>query len=273
MITQINARTPGGQLLSLPLEDVSNGYIVSEVEGLGPVKATIVTAKQSAVDGVFYQSASRDLREIKIKVELEPDFIVNTVQTLRDRLYTIFMPKSPVLLEFLDSDGRVATISGRVETVEPVIFTATPTIEINVLCFKPDFIDGATTIINGSTVTTTQNVSVNYLGTSSSGFKFTIKPARSLTDLTLVHTAPDGTESYMEFNYPLAANDTLTITTTPREKAVTKLSGGVLTSVLYGLSPLSPFPQLQPGQNYIRVVTAGATVPYTVEYAAKYGGL
>ena len=43
MITMIQAINAQGELLSLPLDDISNGFSVEDIDGLDPVKATIVS--------------------------------------------------------------------------------------------------------------------------------------------------------------------------------------------------------------------------------------
>lgn len=273
MITQINARTAGGRLLNLTLDDISDGYVVSEVEGLGPVKASIISSSYATLDGVVYQAATRGQRDIKIKIELEPDYTTQTVESLRLNLYSFFMPKSKVNLEFISDTGMVGTTSGRVESCEPVIFTDTPTVEVLVSCFDPDFIDPTAVVVNANTVSTTANTTVEYSGSSPTGFRLVFTPNRIISDLTLWHTDIDGVQQSMEFGAGLAAGDTLTITTTPGAKSALKLASNVLSSVMYGITPVSAWPQLQPGTNYIRLVTAGAALPYTIDYFRKYGGL
>lgn len=103
MITMIEARNVQGSLLGLGVDDISDGYILEDVDGLHPVKATIVSSSFANLDKQEYQSARRESRDITITIGLEPDYVTNTVSELRKRLYAYFMPKSPVKLRLVDS--------------------------------------------------------------------------------------------------------------------------------------------------------------------------
>ena len=270
----MNARTAGGQLLNFTFDDITNGYIISEIEGLGPVKASFSSSNFASVDGVQHQSARRGQRDLVIKLELEPDYITQTVESLRLALYDYFMTKSVVELEFVSDSGITARTIGHVETCEPVIFAESPTMEIGVVCDDPDFFEPVPIVVNANTVSTTVNTPVIYTGSSATGITLAIKPARAVADLTLWHTAPGGVQQSLEFGSPLEINDTLTITTTPGKKtAMKKTSTNILTSALYGVSPTSSWPMLVKGTNQIRLVTSGDPIPYTIEYVKKYGGL
>src|SRR5690242_8791578 len=126
MIVQVEATNSRGSVLELPIDDVLNGLVMQEIEGLDPVKATIVTSSFAQQDGVQYQSSRRDQRDIKLSIGLEPDYTVSTVRGLRSQLYRHFMPKSEVQLRFIDDDGLAVLISGRVETCEAPPFVEEP---------------------------------------------------------------------------------------------------------------------------------------------------
>src|SRR5437868_144697 len=83
-----------GSVLSLPLEDPSEGYIVREIKGLDPVKATLVSSSFANNDGEQFHSARRESRNIVVTLDLEPDYAVRGVKELRDQLLNFFMPKT-----------------------------------------------------------------------------------------------------------------------------------------------------------------------------------
>ncbi len=56
MLIKVEARTSSGALLILPLDDVSSGYVVEEIEGLDPVKATLVSSSFAQADGEQYHT-------------------------------------------------------------------------------------------------------------------------------------------------------------------------------------------------------------------------
>lgn len=273
MINKLEIRTAQGALLGLPLDDVSNGFVVEEIEGLDPVKATLVSSSFANLDGQQYQSSRRDTRNIKLKLGLEPDYVTNTVRELRKRLYGFLMPKTEVVLRFYMEDGLDLEITGRVESFETALFTAEPTVDVSIICFDPDFTDPDRVTVAGSTVSTSAEQRIDYAGTVEAGVSFTLNINRALPEFTIYHRPPDGTLRVLEFQSALQAGDVLHIDTFPGAKGATVTRAGSDFSVLYGVSPQSNWLQLLPGENYIRVYATGAGIPYTIEYTNKYGGL
>jgi hypothetical protein len=57
MINKVDITNAKGELLSLPFEDMSNGYCFRGADGLGPVKATIVKSTSAQLNGTQYHSS------------------------------------------------------------------------------------------------------------------------------------------------------------------------------------------------------------------------
>jgi len=272
MLVQVEVRTPNGDLLTLPLEDIDNGLIVQEVEGLDPVKATLVSTSFAQMPGAQYQSSRRETRNITIKLGLDPDPLTETVRGLRNRLYAFFMPQSSISLRFVMDDLEV-DIEGRVETFESALFTQEPVVDISIICFDPDFWDATPVVMNGSTVSSTTETPVTYEGTVETGLLFTLNVDRTLSEFTLYHRAPNDDIRVLDFSAPLEAGDVLTISTVSGLKGATLTRMGVDSSVLYGISPQSTWTEFMPGDNFVRVYAEGAAIPYSIEYTTRYGGL
>lgn len=279
MLTKVEARTRQGDLLSLPLEDDTSGYLVLPIEGLGPVKATLVSSSFAQQDGEQYHSSRRETRNIKLKLELSPDPATETVGQLRRKLYNFFMPKTEVTLRFYDEeDGAVleANITGRVESCDPDLFTQEPTVDISIVCFDPDFVEIVPEVVSGGTTSGTTPILINYVGTVETGIELTLNVNRSLSEFTVYHVPPNDSIRTLEFdNVPLVAGDVLKISTVSGAKGATLTRAGVTSSVLYGVSPQSNWLELTPGENAIRVYhgASGAAIPLAIEYINKYGGL
>ena len=141
MLTQLEARNSAGSLLSLQLEDISDGYVLQRVDGLDPVNAVLISSDYAQQDGAQFHSARRLTRNIVLTIGLEPDWAVDTVKSLRARLYSFFMPKSQVELRFIDSEDPTVSITGRIENCETVLFSKDPVIDVSIVCFDPDFIE------------------------------------------------------------------------------------------------------------------------------------
>lgn len=273
MLTKVEVRTAQGSLLSLVLDDISDGLVLEDVQGLDPVKATIVSSSFAQMDGEQYHSSRRESRNIKITIGLQPDYVTQTVRDLRNRLYNFFMSKREVNLRFYDSDGLTVDITGRVETCETALFTKDPAVDISIMCFKPDFMELTPVVLNGMTTADTIETIIPYIGTVDAGVLFTLNPNRPLTQFTIYHGPPDGTLRTLDFSASLDAGDTLKISTVTGAKSVLRTRAGTVSSLLYGMSPQSNWISLMNGDNRIRVYALGAAIPYSIIYTNRYGGL
>jgi len=273
MLTRVEVRTSRGTLLSLPMADVSDGIVIDEIEGLGPVKATLVSSSFANEDGAQFHSSRREPRNIKFKFSLEPDYINMSVEDVRDRLYSFFMPESTIQLRFFKHTGFFADIEGVVESADPEIFTDEPEMNISVMCYKPDFVVPAATPITGLTTSGVELRSVQYDGTVDTGIAFELRPDRPVSAFTIYHNPPDGTLRQMDFSLPMVAGDKLSVSTVRGAKSVMHKRAGVERSVLYALSPQSPWLELVHGENKLRVYAAGVGIPWTINRIDKYGGL
>lgn len=274
MLARVEVRTRQGALLSFPLDDVSDGLIMEGIEGLDPVKATIVSSSFAGADGEQYHSARRESRNLKFTIGLEPDYVDTSVADLRKRLYAFFMPKSEVTTRYVMDDGLYVEIDGRVESFDSPLFTKEPQVDISLMCFDPDFIDpNPIQLVNEMSVATSDNIHIDYDGTVETGVVFTVRPNRAVNQFTIYHLPPDGSLRQLDFSIPLVAGDVLQVSTITGAKGATLTRGGTISSALYGISPQSNWIELQPGTNDLRLYAEGASFPYDIEYTTRYGGL
>lgn len=266
-------RNSAGAVLTLPLQDISGGYTLEDIDGLDPVKANIVSSSYATRDGTEYETAQRGDRNVVLKVGFAPDWVSSTTKQLRSNLYNWFMTKMQVELRFYEDDGLVVSTVGRVESMAAPRFTADPDATISVICGIPDFIGMTDEIINGSSVSSTIESQVTYIGTSETGFVFTLNVNRVASGFSLYQRGVDNVQYEMDFVASLLAGDIVTISTVTGNKYATLTRGGVQSSILYGVSPSAPWLVLTPGVNNLRLQISGAAIPYTIEYTDKYGGL
>jgi len=277
VLTTVEARSRRGDLLSLPLEDDSSGFRVASIEGLDPVKATLVSSSFANSDGEAYQSSRRETRNIKFNIELDPyPDSGDTVRDLRKKLYRFFMPESEVRLTFILEEGLTVDIVGVVESCETAHFSQEPAVDISIICFDPDFYDPTPVVVSGMNTADAAPTTITYDGTVEVGVKITIGPVvTAIPDFVLYQTLPNDEVRTLEFdNVTLAVGDTLVISTVSGSKSATLTHTGVSSSALYGISPQSNWIALEPGDNDLKLyssVTPGT--PWTVEYLEKYGGL
>lgn len=276
MLVRVEVRTSQGTLLVLPLDDVSDGLALEEVDGLDPVKATLVSSSFAGEDGEQYHSSRRESRNLKFKMGLEPDYVATSVRDLRKRLYAFFMPKTQVSLRFVMSDGLYVDILGRVESLDAPLFVQDPEANISLMCYDPDFIDPVQKqLLNQMSTSNPEEILIEYPleGTVETGGVFTIRPDRHVQAFTIYHRPPDGTLRTFDFQIPLYADDVLQISTVTGDKGITLTRDNTISSGLYGMSPQSNWLELQPGDNYLRLYVEGAPIPFDFTYYTRYGGL
>lgn len=277
MLNRIQATTDAGALLTLPLQDISEGYVVEEVEGLDPVKATLVSSNFAMMDGAQYQSSRREIRTISLRLGLVPDYEVGNVQMLRARLYQFFMPRSRVLLQFIMDDGTLYEIIGRVESFNTEHFSKDPAVSISIQCFDPDFNGEAVFDFSGQSVLPGgSDTPLLYNGTVETGFVIGFSVESPVSRLSVINRTPDNVVHKMDIVHDLIADDGLTVSTITGEKYVVldRAVGGLgQQSILYSLSPYSEWLKLYPGINNLRIESEGAVVPWFLVYTIKYGGL
>lgn len=273
MLTKVEITTNQGTTLVLPLEDISDGYSVQEVEGLDPVKATIVASKFASIDGEEYQSSRRESRNIVLKLGLEPNYIVGSIGQLRKKLYGFLMPKSRVRMRFFTEGEPTVDIYGRVEAFEGARFTKEPDVNVSLICHQPDFYIPEPIVVNGNTTTAAIWDEIEYAGSIETGILFRLNVNRTLSEFTILHRPEDNIVRTLDFIGPLSAGDVLEISTVSGAKGVTLIRNDVRSSRLYGMPAYSDWINLFPGQNDVRVYAEGAAIPYTIEYTTKFGAI
>lgn len=273
MLNRVDVMTRRGLTLTLNMGENDSGYAVKDIDGLQPVKAELVSTGYAGVDGEQFQVAKRGPRNIKMKLDLEPDFSAFTYTDLREKLYDYFMPKSQITLRFYQTTGLYVDIVCIVEDFDTPLFDQDPDIQISLMGYLPDFIDPRTVQLTGNTVSDLTERNITYPGTVETGVKFTLLPNRSLSAFTLYNTTEDGMISQLDFSASLLSGDQLVINTNTGSKGIILTRAGVSSSYLYGRTAQSNWIQLLQGLNKFRPYAPGAPIPYQLEYSVRYGAL
>ena len=140
MLTMVTVQNLAAGTLLLPLMDSSGGYSVKDIQGLDPVKATLVSSKLAQMDGGELQNARREPRNITMKLGLEPDYVTNTVASLRSNLYRYLMPKSLITFALYADDILFGSTEAVVESMENNMFSPDPANEIALYNTRPDLV-------------------------------------------------------------------------------------------------------------------------------------
>lgn len=112
-----------------------SGFLVQEIDGLGPCKANINSVELATTDGAFFNSARLNSRNILLSLILleKP-----TVETTRQKTYKYFPIKRRVKL-LIETDNRACEAYGYVESNEPDIFNSQENTKISIICPDPYF--------------------------------------------------------------------------------------------------------------------------------------
>lgn len=273
MLTKCDIVSESGQRLSLPLFGSSNQFLVHEIEGLDPVKSTISSSVVPGIDGELFHSSRRETRNIKIRLGLSPDYESATVKDLRKRLYSYVMPGNKVRLDFFDSGGQVLRIQSEVETMETLLFSQDPMVDISLLSSDPNFYDPSSVVLTINPPFGVPLV-VNYDGDVPTGVKLTFVATGNVSSFTFRNTK-NGNSETLTYAGDITNGNRVTIITTPGSREVLFTSNALdEVSRLSALDPLSKWPRLYPGENTLMFNTNTQTGgEVTIEYTTKYGGM
>lgn len=280
MLTSIEVESPGArEILQLPIEESEdplqrNDYHILDVEGIDPVKASFASTDLANADGVYIQSSRLDIRNIVLTLGMNPDYVDNTVQALRTRLYRYFMPKSEIKLSFHDSDYVTKTISGYVESMEAPIFAKEPQISVSILCPDPDFSSVVDSVETLQTTANSDRFELNYSGSTPTGFIFRCSTgSNTLHAFRIEVQSEQGNIQQLIYNEDTPQRAAIEIDTRLGYRKAIRYVGNASAPVLYNIAINSVWPQLYPGSNLIRVYSVSNELEYTISYNARFGGL
>jgi hypothetical protein len=255
------------------MEESDSPYQVADIEGLDPGKATLVATGYAGADGEIFQSAKRPARNIKYKIDFDPDFDSKDYSDLRNDLYSWFMPKAKISQRFYLDSGLYLDIDGYVESMDSPVFEQDPDATISVMCFQPDLIDGRLFSQDGLTVAISTNTEIDYPGTVEAGIVLTLNFNRDASAFTIYNLDEGGRQQQFDFEGTLLNGDKLVISSLRGNKGVTLTRATVSSSYLYGRTAQSNWIEFVEGLNQFRVQAAGDPIPYTLEYRVRYGGI
>jgi hypothetical protein len=273
MLTMVTIQNPQGNTLQLPLMDFSGGYVVKDIQGLDPAKATLTSSSFAQLDGGQFQNSRREPRNITMKLGFLPDYTITTVSDLRQNLYKFLMPKMNVQFSIYDDGILFATTNAVIEDANNNMFSQDPEIDVSLICYDPDLYAPAPVSIPMLTANDPTTTDVVYDGTSETGVIFTITLTRDMPSIGLYNLRPDGVQNAIILAGTFLNGDTLTVSTVAGNKFVNVTRAGLTFSVLYWLDLTSTWISLLNGVNKFRAFTPGIPASCTLSYTPKYGGI
>ncbi|ASR80276.1 minor tail protein [Arthrobacter phage Heisenberger] len=283
MLTSVEVYNAVGAFKALiPVTAIQNDspYVITEIGGIGPVKADILTSPYANQAGGFFQSARTGQRNITFKMAYgSVSKTGKTVETLRRELYSIFPPEGGLTLKFFNSEPGAPNdvdIVGYVESIMPNIFSKEPEVMVSIICpkpyfYKPDFLT--------RTGWTRESLVVPYQGDAPVGFQAQLVVYSDITKVIISNGRVDE-DMVMEFPQPnhLRLGDQLIVQTISGEKRLYIIRSTYTIPALDNLTYGSLSMQLDANVNtfVVDVVpVAGQTgiMPFTMTCQTSYLGL
>lgn len=219
----------------------NKNYAVTGVQGLTPVAAAINTSTAGMFDGVVYNSARLNYRNIIITLHFTHD-----VEKNRIKLYDYFQTKQFCTLHF-STDSRDVHISGYVETFECDLFSVSETAQISIICPNPYF-QSVSEIVNSAT-TENNSIIIPNSGDVSAGMDIVINFTGAVTNPVIENTV---TGEYFRLNSDFVSGDVVSINTRNGEKSVKLTRSDVNSNIINILGAGTSWLQLQHGNNTFR---------------------
>lgn len=301
MIKGITVTNHLGESLRIDLfNPEGSGFIIENIDGLGPPKANVNFTELATNDGAIDNSAFLETRNIVLSLR----FLENpTIEATRLLTYKYFPIKRTITF-LIETDRRNCMITGRVESNEPDIFSEEEGCQISILCPDPYFysVQNNGTIFFGvrslfefpfSNESLTENLiefgtiqnqteaSVFYDGDAEVGMIIRIHILGDVEGVTIYSLR---TKEVLKINDErleemtgsgLVSGDEITFTTTRGNKGLSLLRNGITTNIINVLDkPISWF-QLAKGENiFIYMADRGlSNIEIQIENKVVYEGV
>jgi hypothetical protein len=250
MLSKVRILNDRGVDEELTFAEPSDGILIKNVGGLGPVNAEFVTSKLENVDGLNYSGKNVGSRNIVFTLGLF-EFGDKTVADVREDIYDYFPVGEQIEMRF-DTGSKVRQIFGRVESVTPDIFSKDPAIQVSVVCVKPYFVNYPD--VNTATVPTSGvGYPLAYVGKVATGLTIEILVTGPASEIVgqinlreMTPGLPNRGFDIGDFDLiriteqKLGAGDQITIVTTPGKKSATfRSSTGQYFNIIGALKDLN----------------------------------
>lgn len=252
----------------------TSGFLVRNITGLGPPKADINSTELVTSDGALYNSSRIQTRNLVLYL----DFMMKpTIEAVRLLSYKYFPVKKFVTIK-METDSRVAEVSGYVESNEPDIFSKKEGTQISIICPDPYFYSENENIVTfsgfeslfefefsnesldtnlitmGEISTVTTNV-VEYYGDAEVGLVMVLKANGPVENPMVVNLNTnesiriDSAKMIALTGSDIVAGDEIRISTLRNNKFVVLLRNGVYTNILNTLDRDTDWFTLAKGDN------------------------
>lgn len=285
-----------------------SGFLIKDVTGLGPAKATINSTEVATYDGSFFNSSRLESRNIIFTIGFVSTETGEMIEDIRQKSYKFFAIKREVTI-IVKTDNRWLETTGYVESNEPEIFSQEESAQISIICPDPYFYEAGkdrslqktdfygikhsfTFPFSNESLTEKkivlgeiQNMSENtvwYTGDAMTGVYIRIHalgPAKNITihntELRQKMTIDTNKIAILTNSTGIITGDDIIITTVKGSKSAYIIRDGVYTNILNALNKDADWFQLEKGDNvFTFVADEGLTnLQFYIENRILYEGV
>ena len=275
-----------GESITLDLRrPEKSGFLIHNIDGIGPGSAIINESDLASVDGTRFNSARISSRNIVINAY----FVENpTIENARLLSYKYFPIKKKIKLIF-NTGTRSSEIEGYVERNEPIMFSSRTGTQISLVCPDPYFYASGkphetvfygmtphfefpffnesltTPLINMGELENRVENNIFYAGDTDVGITLHLRASGEVRDINIYNVKTREKMTILTARIealtgePFGAGDEIIINTVKGNKYAQLLRGGLYTNILNCLERDSAWFQLGKGDNIFA---------YTAEYGA-----
>lgn len=271
--------TAGSTVINLPVQGAlpTDPYQLRGLDGLEAPGRTIFLSPTQ--DDSYYAGARPLERLPVIKIGLNPNWAAGQdVSDLRTALYAMLtMDDAPTTLSLMNGATEVCRTTGYIGAFENAPFSKETVVQITLECTSAYLVAPTETVVTTGIVNGSNNsITFTNPGSAKSGFIATFVMATAATAAQGVAIVLGGRT--IKAMQALAVGDIITINTIPGQRAITKTTGGVTTSMLATTTVDPDWPLLLPGVNVVSIDRGsdftGININWTsVRYTAQYWGI
>lgn len=289
MIKSYTITTDRGESIKLEMtRPEKSGFIISNVDGLGPVKSNINTTKTATAHGSLYNSSNLDHRNI-VMTFIFCETKTETIEDIRHKSYEYF-PINEKIEMLIETDTRIVKTEGYIETNEPLIYSSQCGCTVSILCPDPFFYSTKVTKTTFSGVepafefpfdeadfvlSTINNKTVEnilYEGDFNAPMVMTIHAASDASNVAIYNI---NTREQMSINTEILTGDTIIINTKQGYRSVVLIRDGITFNIFNCVNRDADWFMLSRGINTFafKAETGEESLQFSIENSIVYTGV
>jgi len=263
--------------LTEPGSEATDPIQVTNIDGLDPVKASVMTTPYATLDGESFDGSQVPSRNIVLTLRPNPDWNTWDPEDLRQLIYAYFMPKLSVKLVFTSDELPLVEITGVVESVEANPFSRDPEFLVSLICVDPYFQAVEETESSGFTSRPGDALTlITYEGTVETGFRLSVtySSGAAANYVQVVSGDPSYTTFEVEVEPTIMNAQPFEMNSIPTKKFARIVIGelGLPVYLTHAITEGSVWPSLKPGENNIGIVTNDGVQNWSIKFFKRYGG-